>query len=559
MNKFSFVLAAAVLLAPLVAKPAAVEAAEPKPVAVVSLAGYDALLSDVELVGDMVGAPELKQSIEGLIGIFTQFKGLAGLAKDKPIGAAVLLSEEGQPSGFVFLPVSDLDKLLEVFQDTVITKTEELDDDFISLEFKGGKEVIAKKSGDWAFVSMKKEFLSDLPADPSKLLGDLPKSYDAAVKVIVANVPEPLMDMAISQMRMGAEQAMQKAAEENPEAAEVQKALTEGYLEMMTEAIKDLDSYTVGFAIDDKTRSAYLDVTALMKDGSKLAEQVSKSAAEGKPSKLPGLADALRIFNFHINAPVMEDEIEAVLDLIEQGRETVATKIKEEIADAEGQKVVTDLVNDVFDVVEATIEDGQINGGAVITGDGPFSVVLGAKVVDGETIDDVLKRAAKLAENEADFPEIEFDAEEKAGLTFHIVTLPPFPEDDKEGFEEFFGSEEASLAIGISDEVLMLSIGADPVAAAVEVLGKKSGAKNLPLMQAQLKVGPLMKIAAKQVGEEQPMVAALAEEMLKSKKDHLNLTATLIKNGERVRFEIEEGIISSIGKVGMMAAKKGGR
>ena len=68
-------------------------------------------------------------------------------------------------------------------------------------------------------------------------------------------------------------------------------------------------------------------------------------------------------------------------DLIEQGRETVATKIKEEIADAEGQKVVIDLVNDVFDVVEATIEDGQINGGAVITGDGPFSVVIGAKVV----------------------------------------------------------------------------------------------------------------------------------------------------------------------------------
>ncbi|MGC3972158.1 MAG: hypothetical protein QM775_33905 [Pirellulales bacterium] len=78
-------------------------------------------------------------------------------------------------------------------------------------------------------------------------------------------------------------------------------------------------------------------------------------------------------------------------------------------------------------------------------------------------------------------------------------------------------------------------------------------------MQAQLKVGAIMKIAAKQVGDEQPLVAAMAEEMAKSTKDHINLTAELIKNGERVRFEIEEGIISSIGKVGMQAAKKGGR
>ncbi|MGC3972157.1 MAG: hypothetical protein QM775_33900 [Pirellulales bacterium] len=474
MNRFSFVLAIAALVAPFAARPAAVEAAEPKPVAVVSLSGYDAVLSDVELVGDMVGAPELKQSVEGLIGLFTQFKGLAGLEKDKPLGAAVLLTDEGQPSGFVFLPVSDLDKLLEVFEGSVVTKTEELEDGFLSLEIKGGKDVVVKKSGSWAFLSLKKEFLTGLPKDPSKLLGDLPAKYDVAVQVNIANVPEPLMDMALSQMRMGAEQAMRRAAEENPEAAEVQKALAEGYLEAMTEAIKDLDSYTVGFAIDDKTRSAYLDVTALMKDGSKLAEQVNKSAAEGEPSKLPGLADAMRIFNFHFNAPIMEEEIEQVLDLLEQGRETVEAKIKEEIADAEGQQVVTDLVNDALDVLEATIEDGQLNGGAVVTGDGPFSVVLGAKVVDGETLDDVLKKAAKLAENAPDFPEIEWDAEEKGGLTFHLVTLPPFPDKDREGFEEFFGADEAKLAIGISDETIMLAIGKDPIAAAVEVLGKKS-------------------------------------------------------------------------------------
>lgn len=556
MNRFSFVVAIAALLAPLVASPSATAVAkELKPIVVVSLAGYDALLADVDLIGELAGAPELKQGVEGLLGMVTRFQGLAGLSKDKPIGAALLLSEAQEPSGFVFLPVTDLDKLLDVFQDTLITETEELEDGYIKLKLKNGPPMIAKKVGGWAFLSVKHDFLSDLPKDPGELLGDLPAKYDLAIKVNVANVPEPLMDMAVNQMRQGAEQAMRKAAEENPEAAEIQKAITESYLETMTEAIRELDSYTIGVAIDNKTKSAYLDVEALMKDGSKLAEQVNSSAKNGKPSKLPGLADAARVFNFHFNAPVMESEIEMAVDMIEQAREKVEEKIKEEIADLEGQKVVIGMVKELFDVAEATIEEGQINGGAVVTGEGPFSVVIGAHVVDGEKLDDVLKKAAKLAENEADFPEIEFDADEKAGLTFHTLALP-IKEDDADDVEKFFGTDELMMAIGISDDTVTLSFGKDPVAAAAEVLGKKSGAAKLPLMQAQLKVGPIVKAVAAQVEDDQPMVGEFAKILAETDKDHVNLTAVFIKNGERVRLEIEPGLISSLGKLAMLASKQ---
>lgn len=556
MNRFSFVVAIAALLAPLVALPSATAAAkELKPIVVVSLAGYDALLADVDLIGELAGAPELKQGVEGLLGMVTRFQGLAGLSKDKPIGAALLLSETQEPAGFVFLPVTDLDKLLEVFQDTLITETEELEDGYIKLKLKNGPPMIAKKVGDWAFLSVKHDFLSDLPEDPSALLGDLPKKYDLAIKVNVANVPEPLMDMAVNQMRQGAEAAMRKAAEENPEAAEIQQAITESYLETMTEAIRELDSYTIGAAIDNKTKSAYFDVEALMKDGSKLAEQVNQSAKEGKPSKLPGLADAARVFNFHLNAPVMESEIEMVVDMLEQAREKVEEKIKEEIADEEGQKVVIGMVKELFDVAEATIEEGQINGGAVVTGEGPFSVVLGAHVVDGEKLDAVLKKAAKLAENEPNAPEIEFDADEKAGLTFHTLVLP-IEEDDTDDVEKFFGTSELMMAIGISDDTVTLSFGEDPVAAAAEVLGKKSGAAKLPLMQAQIKVGPIVKAVAAQVEDDQPLVGAFAEILAETDKDHVNLTAVFIKNGERVRLEVESGLISSLGKLAMLASKQ---
>lgn len=555
------VLACAALVVASAVRPAApVSAAELKPVAVVSIAGYDALLNDVGLIGDIAGAPELKQGIEGLIGMVTRFQGLAGLSKDKPLGGALLLNEESSPSGYVFLPVSDVEKLLDVFQDTVITDVEEDEDEksVSKLSLKNGPPLYLKVSGGWAFVTPKKEFLADLPKDPAALLGDLPESYDVAVKINIANVPEPLLDMALGQMKAGAEQAMRRAAEENPEAAKIQQEFVETYLEQVSKALKELESYTVGLAISDKTRSAYLDVEAVMKDGSDMAKQVNASAAAAPTSKLPGLADAARVFNLHLNAPVLESDAEQVAALIDQARASIEEKIKEEIDEEEEQKAVTKWANTAIDVVKATIEAGQINGGAVVTGEGPFSVVVAAHVVDAKKLDKLFREIAKVAADKSeDAPEFEFDADEKAGVTFHTFALPIDEDDDTEDLEKFFGTDEPTAALGFGKEVVVLSIGEDPVAAAAEVLSKKGGGAKLPMMQAQLKFGPIMKVAADQSGDEQPLLPLAAELLKGEKKDHINLTASFIKNGERVRLEIEEGLIAAFGKLAMQATKGG--
>ena len=43
---------------------------------------------------------------------------------------------------------------------------------------------------------------------------------------------------------------------------------------------------------------------------------------------------------------------------------------------------------------------------------------------------------------------------------------------------------------------------------------------------------------------------------LSSDEVHVNLTASFIKNGERVRLEVESGLISSLGKLAMLASKQ---
>ena len=88
--------------------------ADDKPVAVVSIASYETFQKDLKFVGDLAGAPDLDKSIDGIVALMTQGKGLKGLDKTRPLGAAIFL--EGQsPRGFAFLPITDLKGFLSLF------------------------------------------------------------------------------------------------------------------------------------------------------------------------------------------------------------------------------------------------------------------------------------------------------------------------------------------------------------------------------------------------------------------------------------------------------------
>lgn len=563
VKRMSLVWTALALLALGAVQPAAqAAAAEAKPIALVSFAGYDALKKDLGFVGNLAGMSELAQAAEGLLGLVTRFQGLAGLDKTKPIGAAVFYSEDQKPSGYLFIPVEDVDKLLDVLQDVVVD-VEDQGEGYSTFKLKRGPTLTLRETKGWVFISMSKELLADVPADPAALLGDLPKKYDLAMKFNVANVPEALIEQAIAQMRVGAEQAMKRSANVDDEAAEaIRKAFTESTLESIAQAIKDLDSYTVGLAIDDQTRSAYFDVQVDMKDGSKLAEQLNATTENAKPSLLPSLADAARVFNFHINTPIAGEDAKMAVKMIDDGRKAVDAKVEQDVPE-EDRTAVKKILNGLLDIAKSTIEGGQINGGAVVTGDGPFSVVVGLHVAEGKKLEGIAKDIIELGKKKSpDFPEVKFDADSKSGVTYHTIPVPQPPEEEAaENFEKFFGTDEVTVGLGFGPKTFVFAIGDDPIAAADGVVTGKPAtlpAKTVP-MQMQLKVGPIMKMAAEQPGENQAVVKVMADSLADSKKGHINLNVTLVKNGERVRFEIEEGVIAAFGKAVIAASRKGER
>ena len=60
-----------------------------KSMVVVSISGYDELKADVGFLGEIVGKPDLAESVDKILDMFTQGQGLAGLDKSKPWGVAV--------------------------------------------------------------------------------------------------------------------------------------------------------------------------------------------------------------------------------------------------------------------------------------------------------------------------------------------------------------------------------------------------------------------------------------------------------------------------------------
>ena len=566
VKRMSLLVTAAALLALGAVYPAArAGAAEAKPVAVVSFAGYDALKKDLGFIGEISGTPELAQAAEGMLAIVTRFQGLAGLEKGKPIGAAVFLSEEKKPSGYVFIPVADLDKLLDVLQDFVIDVEDE-GEGYSSFKLKNGPQLTMRETKGWVYISMSKELLADVAADPATLLGDLPKRYDLAVQINIGNVPENLIEEAVAQMRAGAEQQLRRNAGRDEKAQAIAEAFTETTLESITQAIKDLQSYTLGIAVDSETRSAYFDVQVDMKDGSKLAKQLNSAVDDAKPTTFPGLADAARMFNLHFNSPINADDAKMLTKLIDDGRKPLEENLENEIPNEDERAVIKKALNTVIDVTKGTLEGGLINGGAVVTGDGPFSVVAGLHVSDGKKLEAMAKDLLKYAaERNNDFPEVKFDAETKSGITYHTLQIPEIPnEEEAENFEKFFGSDEVSVGVGFGAKTVVLAIGAKPIDTADDVVNGKPAKlppKTMPL-QMQLKVGPVMKLAAEQAGDKEPILKEIAGSLEESDKGHINLNLTLLKNGERMRFEIEEGVIAAFGKgvkAAMNKASRGGR
>ena len=196
--------------------PAATEAATGvKNVAVVSIAGYDRIFSDVAFIGQIIGKPGLEKQADAMVMLAAQ--GLTGMDRTRPWGLVVNTDGESF-SGLAFVPVTDLKALLASVQGLTGPANDEGNGIF-SLE-KNNQQLFIKEQQGWAYLGQTAAALGKLPPDPLTLLGGLDKQYEIAIRFRVANVPEMFRSLAIDQMRAGLERGLEQQPGEDDDTFE---------------------------------------------------------------------------------------------------------------------------------------------------------------------------------------------------------------------------------------------------------------------------------------------------------------------------------------------------
>jgi len=559
-RKIAFAAVALATFAPLATLAQSQPGGELKNVAVIAGAPYEKLIADLTFLGSLGGKPELGQMIEGGLAFFTQGKGSNALDKKQAWGVIV------QTDGGNFLPVGCLP----------VTKPNDLLDvaKAYGAEIKDGeggtkeivmpnkRSVFVKIEDNMAFVSMSPASLGKLPANPKQQLTKMVGEYDLTVHASVKNIPEMYRQFAINAMQAGVQQGLKKKDDESDEQYAQRQKMTEAQMAQMSRMVNEIDSLTIGLAIDSKQQRTYADFTYTFVPDSKMAKQM---AAYGAPkTNFAGFfdSDAAATLSFAAKGDpsLMADDMAQLEANLAAAKEQMNGEIDKKVNDEEAREALKSAMSDWFDAFTATVKTGQMDGGAALYLE-PKSLtfVAGVHLEDTAKIESGLKKLEAAAKKSPNFPGIEWNAAEHAGVKFHTIKIP-VPESE-EGPRKLLG-EELDVAIGIGSDAVYLAVGEEnlkTVNEAIDESAKEKG-KSVPPFEFALSLKPIMEVAATQAEKsEQKEICEKVVEFLKNNaqgRDHVRAVGQTVPNGLKYHFEAEEGVLKAIGTAAQAAQQQ---
>jgi hypothetical protein len=508
-----------------------------KPVAVVSLASVEETLADIGYVTTIAGMEDAGKTARLFGSALT-----AGMDKKRPAGMYVV-PKDGDFHAIAFIPVNDLKQLLEIHKEYV---GEPRDAGGGIIEIGMDRSAFIKEQGGWAFVAESSEHLTNLPQDPLKLLGDLPKQYNIAARIMVQNVPQELRQTALDEIKFGLERALDQ---QQPPGANVDREALQrtarGSLKGIEQLFTEADEVTVGWAVDAASKRTHIDINVTAKEGTELAKQMALNA--DAKSAFAGVLLPEASVTMNLSAKLSEADIAQVTAAFKTGRDQATAKIDDDPnLTPEQRGAAKEVVGKLLDVFEETAKTGKIDGGfALVLEPKSISMVGGGYVSDGAAFERTVKQVVDLAKNEPNFPKVQFNAGTHGGITLHKASVP-VPEHEAEA-RELLG-EKLDVVLGIGPKSVYIAAGknAESLLKKVIDLSSQSAAKTVPAMQLNVSVLPILKFMASV--DENPMLPGLIASLEKAGNDKLVITSQGTPRGSAMRIEVQEGLLKLIGE-----------
>ncbi len=534
---------------------AAAKAELGKPMAVVSLASYDEQMANIDFLGQLGGQQNASRALDGMITMMTQGQGLKGLDKSKPWGFTVLTEGEGHRM-LVFVPVSSVKDLTDTLALFVGPAQDEGNGILKISPPRSGQEFFVREQKGWAFVTDEK-YEGALPEDPLKLLSGLNAEYDLAARAYLQNIPNAMKEGAIAQLQGLLDMMINMQARDNEENAELQREALAMRVKGIEQFAKDADQITLGWKLDKAAKNTHVDFTLTAVPGTKLAE--SLKGAENSQTNLSGFLNPEFAVNFltaHTTTQAQIDETLAMTASYRKQAEAAVDK-DEDLDSDEDRKQVKTVINQLFDVVDATIKTGKSDlGVAVNLAPEKLQVAAGSMIADGASLEKALKNIVELAKDEEEFNQnvtVKLDAENYKSIRFHQA-LVNVPDDEA---QKVFG-EKLDVYVGVGDKAVYVAAGKDSLAFIKSIIDSSAASANKKVLPLQLtvSVSDIFGFAAS-VKPDGP--AAMVKDKASSLKgkDRILVTGKPISNGVTGRLEIEDGVMQLISLVAKARAAAG--
>jgi hypothetical protein len=534
------------------------------PTLVVSTSKLDQLMPHITYLMRAVNQPEFSGLASMIVNSYTQ-----GMDKTRPIGVAVSLSDVGNPTPVVMLPVDDIKLFFNGLAQ--FGEPDDLGDGLYSLEV-GPQPIFAQYEEGWLYVSPEEMAVTDFDYDPSKLLDKLSSRYDIGVRLDLQSVPEELRDSLLAQMRdsfeRGASQGMdqaKRAAEDAIKAAKTDEAraaaegrlagfeasmeMQERQLDQLEAMVNDVSTVVFGITADSAAKALSLELATQFVEGSDLDKQIAfSSTAKTVFSGMSSDGEVMSIRGTNKTMPEYIEDAKANIEVVFSQLKQLLEQSDEKFPGA------TEIADELKELVLETVAEGINDSAISLSLADQLSLVGVAHVANGNKLATFLaSNYEKIRSYSDEVPFIQFNKGKHAGVTLHTgaVTLPA---DAPSELTRVLGSPVA-FAIGTADKAVYFSVGPDAEsklkAAIDKVVAKATPAAGNPFdMRVQLV--PILQYV--QTISDQPIVEAMIEGAKQSSaKDFVNVNTKILPHGVLGRLSIDEGVLKAVGA----AAKAG--
>ncbi|MDZ4847947.1 MAG: hypothetical protein SGI77_01510 [Pirellulaceae bacterium] len=526
-----------------------------QPTLIVSISKIEQLKEHATYILRAVNQPEISGLATTLVDLYT-----GGLDRSRPIGVAVSLNGEGNPTPVVMLPISDLKTFFASLAN--FGEPEELGNGLYTISV-GPQTVFAKQVNDWLIVAQQEGVANEFKQVPSDLLQNLSSRYDVGIKLDVQSIPAQLRDKLLIQMkeafeRANAQQVLRlerelKEAEAQASTDEeraviagrragiqVSQQIQKTQIEEIEDMIRNTKQVVIGLLGDSPNKQVYLEVASEFIAGSKLDAQIARSAtAQTDFSALPMDGQTIALSFSEVLDPSQIPQIEQTVNA------AFDTAIKNVPKSGNSQAAV-EFIKEIKLLVIKGIQDGNVDGAASVTFQSGLNIVTASRVADGKQLAASLEKVSAAMSQAPDAPKIKFNAYSHQSSSVHIGTLK-LPSDADEKARKIF-SDTIHFAIATSDKKVVLALGSQAEAnlkAALDRIAGKPATQGSPVAMS-IEVGPLLDYL--QSVDPSPIVEAMIQGAQNyADKDMLTIKSQLVPHGAVIRISIEEGVLRAIG------------